>query len=85
MQRKNKNIKTKETSDIQLASVLHCEGIPFEGVDKTNPKKVKFIFQGVEGVKQIIQAFSLDRIKVPPRKLFNSYNLLKRLVFEEGF
>jgi len=85
MEKRKENIKIKETSDIQLASVLHCEGYPFKGVNKTHPKKVVFIFQDIEGIEQTAQAFLSDQVKLPPRKLFDSYNLLKRLVFENDF
>ncbi len=75
------------TPDIKIASYLLSKGIPLVGVDRpqTNKGKVIFLFEqsSTDKIKQLIQDYFLDRAICNPRLLFESFDNLKSVIFQE--
>jgi len=82
---KKENTKIKETSDIQLATYLHCIGFVFEGADKTNPHRVSFVFQEEEGIDEAVTLFLEGKARIEPQSMFSSYQFLKKLIFDRSY
>jgi len=66
MNNEKDNSKYFKTSDLSLATTLSLS-YPIRGVDRTNPQRVKFIFEKTKGLEELIDAFWQDKVKVSPR------------------
>jgi len=71
------------TSDIKVASFLLSKNISLIGVDRSNDRKVIFVFERSSQTNQLIQDFMSDRATVNPRVLFESFANLKSVIFKE--
>lgn len=71
------------SSDIKIASYLLSKGISLIGVDRPHAKKVIFIFEDSDKIKQLIQDYFSDKASVSPRLLFQSFDNLKSIIFGE--
>lgn len=72
------------TSDIQIASYLMSKGISFTGADRPpQGKKVIFVFEQSDKIKQLMQDYFSDKAVVNPRVLFQSFSNLKSVIFRE--
>jgi hypothetical protein len=70
------------TSDIQLAALLYAEGVPFLGIDNTNPRRKGFIFKDEQRIADLVQGFWQETNKINPRKYMGAYKELKNRLFE---
>lgn len=72
------------SSDIRIASYLLSKGISLNGVDRSQGnRKVVFIFDHSDRIKQLIQDYFMDKATVNPRVLFESFDNLKSVIFKE--
>lgn len=71
------------TFDLQLASVLITLGYKLLKLDKTNPKKVRFMFERERGIEQVISDYWEDKIKLPAQTLFNNQKMLKNRIYSD--
>jgi len=71
------------TFDLGLASALLSLGYELETMDKTNPRKIKFIFKYRTGLGKTISNYWNDCLKVNARTLFNDQKMLKNRIYSE--
>jgi hypothetical protein len=71
------------TYDLGLATVLVTLGYKLLNLDKTNPKKVRFIFKEEKGIEQTMLDYWNDKIKLPAQTLFNNLKTLKNRLYSD--
>lgn len=73
------------TPDIKIASFLLSQKISLIGVERpqTNRGKVIFLFEQSDRIKTLIQDYFLDKAVCNPRLLFESFDNLKSVIFQE--
>jgi hypothetical protein len=74
-------MKDHRVSDIQLATLLYAEGVPFLGIDNTNPQRKEFIFEDEPKIAELVQGFWQETFKVSPRKYMGAYKELKNRLY----
>lgn len=76
-----KNKKTWQTTDLGLTTTisLFC---PIKEIDKTNPKKVQFVFESSKELNLIIDNYWKGKIKVDPAKYFNQLRVIKSRIYD---
>ncbi len=80
---KNQNEDIYQTSDLCLAATLAIS-YPIEAVDKTNPRKVIFIFKRDSNLNNLLDEYWRQTLKVVPQDLFNQLKNLKTRIYEGG-
>lgn len=75
------NHKYFHTTDINIASILMTLGFSLQGVNKSNPNKILFLFTDSSKIEKTINEFYARKIKVEPLELFYSQRLLKNIIF----
>jgi len=71
------------TFDLGLASSLISLGYELWNLEKTNPKKVQFIFKRGKGIDIAINDYWADRLKINARTLFDNQKMLKNRLYSE--
>ena len=69
------------TSDLGLATVLVTLNYELLELDRSNPKKIKFVFKGEENTEKVVNDYFNDRIKLPALTLFNNQKNLKSRIY----
>lgn len=69
------------TSDLGLASALVSAGIRLSDLDKSNPRRVEFIFEGTDEVLQLVDDYWANNLRVSPLTYFNSMKMLKNRIY----
>jgi len=77
----NRNFSTYETYDLNSASALVTLGYKLLKLDKTNPKKVRFVFKEEKSIDQAMLDYWNDEIKLPAQTLFNNQKMLKNRIY----
>ena len=73
---------TFPTDNFQLACYLISEAIPLHSVDKTNPRRVIFIFEESDKRKELTQTFLAYKALVEPHRFFSAQKDLKQLIYQ---
>ena len=71
------------TYDLGLATVLVTLGYKLLELDKTNPKKIRFVFKKDKNISQTMLSYWDDEIKLPAQTLFNNQKMLKTRIFSD--
>jgi len=74
-------IKKFSTYDLGLATTLTTLGYKLLELDKTNPKKVRFVFKEEKNIEQIMLKYWNDEITLPALSLFNNLKTLKNRLY----
>ncbi|MCK9437900.1 MAG: DUF5659 domain-containing protein [Synergistaceae bacterium] len=69
------------TFDLGLATVLVTLGYELTRLDRSNPRKVEFIFEQDKTIEKIVADYFNDKIKLPAQKLFNTQKSLKTRIY----
>ncbi len=69
------------TSDLGLATVLVTLNYELLELDRSNPKKIKFVFKEEENTEKVVNDYFNDRIKLPALTLFNNQKNLKSRIY----
>lgn len=72
------------TYDLGLATVLVTLGYKLLKLDKTNPKKVRFVFKEGKDINQAMFDYWNDEIKLPAQTLFNNQKMLKNRIYSNA-
>jgi len=72
------------TFDLGLAATLVTLGYELLELDKTNPKKVRFVFRQEKGIEQAMLNYWKDKIKLPAQTLFNNQKMLKNRIYSDA-
>jgi len=73
--------KKFSTFDLGLATTLTTLGYKLLELDKTNPKKVRFIFKEEKNIEQTMLKYWNNEITVPALFLFNNLKTLKNRLY----
>ncbi len=70
------------TSDIQLASALHCSGLKLLKVDQS-AKRAQFCFEGTEAkIEKLVARYWDDSLTLPAAKLLACHKALKNRLYD---
>jgi len=70
------------TSDIALAAVISLY-YPIKSINKSNPKKVEFVFSKDKNFDLLIERYWRSDLDVDPRSYFVSLKELKNRIYNE--
>jgi len=73
------------TYDLGLSTVLVTLGYKLLELDKTNPKKVRFVFKEEKGINQAMLDYWNDEIKLPAQTLLNNQKMLKNRIYSDAW
>ena len=76
------NNKIFQSDNFQLACYLASESVPLLSLDKTNPKRVVFVFEESEKRKILTQQFLTYKAKVEPHRFFSAQKDLKQMIYQ---
>lgn len=76
------NKRLFSTDNFQLASYLLSSSCSLHSVDKTNPKRVIFLFIDSLERERLTQEFLSYQGEVEPHKFFSAQKDLKQLIYE---
>ena len=68
------------TSDLALVTLLSLT-FTIEKVDKTNSKKVIFIFKKNKPLEKVIDQYLKKKLKVEPQDFFNQIRIIKSMIY----
>lgn len=80
----NKDItknKYLHTFDIGLSAVIISKGYPLISVDKSNPKKVQFVFQKSNKLNSIVENYWSKTLEIEPQTLLSNLKMLKNRIY----
>lgn len=69
------------TSDLGLASALVSVGVRLMDLDKSNLRRVEFVFEDTEEIKQLVDDYWANNLRVSPLTYFNSMKMLKNRIY----
>ena len=71
------------TFDLGLSSALVTMGYEIISIDKTERKKVKFIFQDSEGLCKATKEYWNNELKINARTFFENQKMLKNRIYSD--
>lgn len=81
---KQQTHKTFSTDSFQLASFLLAESCKLISLDRTNPRRVVFVFEESEEREKLTEAFLSHTAKIEPHKLYASQRDLKQMIYQNN-
>ena len=72
------------TFDLGLASVLLTLKYELLELDRSYPKKIRFIFKRERNIEQIINDYFEDKIEVPAQSLLQNQKILKNRIYSSA-
>lgn len=79
----NNQHTTFSTDSFNLASYLLCESCKLISIDKTNPKRMVFIFEKSDQMDDLTEKFFSHQALIEPHKLFSALRDLKQLLYQK--
>ncbi len=74
-------IKTIIITDLNLAATLTALEYKLISLDRSNAKRVGFVFEDSQEIKQSINDYWDEKIELPALTLFNAQKLLKNRLY----
>lgn len=71
------------TFDLGAAASLVSAGFELVLLDKTNPRKVQFVFRREIGIEKVVDNYWTDRLEVKARAFFDNVKMLKNRIYSE--
>jgi len=71
------------TYDLGCSSALVSSGFELVSLDKSNPKKVQFIFKREIEIDKVVDEYWADKLKVKARTFFDNTKMLKNRIYSE--
>lgn len=71
------------TYDLGCAAALVTADFALFTLDKTNPRKVQFIFRREVGIEKVVDEYWADRLEVKARAFFDNIKMLKNRIYSE--
>jgi hypothetical protein len=71
------------TFDLGLSAALISAGFKLVSLDKTNLRKVQFIFNREAGIADVIDEYWTDRLEVKARAFFENTKMIKNRLYSE--
>jgi hypothetical protein len=79
---KGSNIATYSTFDLGGTAALLCIGFNLIALDKTNPKRVLFIFEWDDEIEKTANKYLVNTLKVGARTLVDNMKMLKNRIYD---
>jgi len=76
--------KNFSTYDLGLATALITLDYKLIKLDKTNPKKVRFVFEEDKKIGQVMVDYWNGKTKLPALTLFNNQKMLKNRIYTDA-
>ena len=73
-----------ETNDLHLAATLQCLGLELLEVNRSDPRRVKFVFEDDALRREWTREYLAGGLRVDPLILLNSFRSLKRQIYADG-
>ena len=70
----------KSTKDLYLAAALHCEGCAYQKVDRTDPTRMIFIFEGGENADRVEREWFAQTLVVSATAYAASLRMMKSVI-----
>jgi hypothetical protein len=71
------------TFDLGLATVLMTLDYELLELDRSNPKRIGFIFKRGKDIEKIMNDYFNDKIKLPAQTLFNNQKAIKNRLYTD--
>lgn len=71
------------TYDLGCSAALVSSGFELISLDKSNPRKVQFIFKRKFGIEKVVDEYWADRLEVKARTFFNNTKMIKNRIYNE--
>ena len=71
-----------QSDNFQLACYLASESVPLLSLDRTNTKRVIFVFEESEQRKVLTQQFLSYKAKVEPHRFFSAQKDIKQMIYQ---
>lgn len=81
MTMKNTADTTYITKDFYLAAFLLTNGLEIVNLDRTDPRRVYFVFHDVEARTSLVEDFLFGRAKVEPKQYAGTIKEIKQLLY----
>jgi len=78
-----KQLNEYKTFDLSCAAALISAGFELVSLNKTNPRKVQFIFNQEDCIEKVIDDYWTDKLKVNARTFFDNIKMLKNRIYSE--
>jgi hypothetical protein len=69
--------------DLGASAALVSVGFELVSLDKSNPKKVRFVFRREPGTENVVDEYWADRLEVKARTFFDNVKMLKNRIYSE--
>lgn len=77
--------QTYTTFDLGCTAALITAGVELIGLNKSNIKKVQFIFASTDGeAEKIVDAYFADRLQVQARSYFDNLKMVKNRIYSDA-
>jgi len=71
------------TFDLGCSAALVSSGFALVSLEKSNPKKVQFLFRRKLGIEKIVDEYWADQLTVKARSFFDNTKMLKNRIYSE--
>lgn len=71
------------TYDLGCSAALVSSGFELVSLDKSNPRKVQFVFKREVGIEKVVDNYWTDRLEVKARAFFDNVKMLKNRIYSE--
>jgi hypothetical protein len=71
------------TFDLGCASALEIKGFELASLDKSNPKKVRFIFKRKKEIDSVADKYWTDKLEVKARSFFDNIKAIKNRIYTD--
>jgi hypothetical protein len=71
------------TSDLALAAALVESGHKIERLERSNPRRISFIFENSIALSAVVNEYWYDQLSVNPRSYFDTLKHLKARIYSE--
>ncbi len=80
----SKKLSTFSTFDLALATTLVTLKYELLKLDKTDPRKVRFVFKETKDIEQTMLGYWNNEITVPALAFFNNLKTLKNRIYSNN-
>lgn len=71
------------TYDLGVSTALLCSGFELLSLNRTNPRKVLFIFRKAKNIDETANTYFADRLELNARAFFDQLKALKNRLYSE--
>lgn len=71
---------TERIADLALVTILSLS-FPIESVEKTNTRRVLFVFKKSQKLKEVIESYWRCELRIEPQQFFNQLKIIKTRIY----